>query len=253
MTQVRFHKDDGVSRITINRPERRNALTSEITRGIAEALKEVQQDRDCRCLVITGEGEHFAAGRDLTEIDDRIPPVEEITAKDDAWVDVFKTLRNLDIPSLAVVRGFAVAGGFTLAMGCDFVLAEKGAKFGALEMKGGFPACVNTSVLTHLLGPRQALELLLSDDVFDAEHLYRVGLINRLAEDAEDLARQEKIMITGFLRLDQTAVKWTKDIHRIALGCSIDEALTVGSQMNSLMMASGRFARAAQRFAKRRK
>src|SRR3546814_6271228 len=87
--------------------------------------------------------------------------------------DLFDRLHRMTKPSVAVVRGYAVAGGFTLAMGCDFVLADTTAVFGALEMRGGFPAAVNTAVLAHRVGPRRALELLLSAGTVSASALHR--------------------------------------------------------------------------------
>src|SRR3546814_15830890 len=94
-------------------------------------------------------------------------------------------------PSVAVVRGYAVAGGFTLAMGCDFVLADTTAVFGALEMRGGFPAAVNTAVLAHRVGPRPAVALLLSAGPFSASALHELGLTQILAKDAPELAKTE--------------------------------------------------------------
>src|SRR3546814_9719898 len=92
-------------------------------------------------------------------------------------------------PSVAVVRGYAVAGGLTLAMGCDFVLADETAVFGPLERRGDFPAAVNTAVLSHRVGPRQALELLLSAGPFPASALHELGQIGRAHVERQSLMR----------------------------------------------------------------
>ena len=141
---VRVEGEHGIVRLVLDRPERRNALNEEIIRGLAQGVADVAADPDCRCLVVTAEGEHFCSGRDLGDAS-RDTPLAEIMAYDELWTDVIGGLKNLAVPSVSVVRGYAVAGGFTLAMACDFVLATEDAKFGALEMRGGFPAAVNTA------------------------------------------------------------------------------------------------------------
>ena len=154
---TRVMKRGGVTTITLNRPQQRNALNEDVIRRLADATAEAAADPDCRCLVGKGQGDHFCAGRDLGEADKSMP-LGQVMEYDQLWADVIGSIRTMGAPSVAVVRGFAVAGGFTLSMACDFVLAERSARFGALEMKGGFPAAVNTAVLSHLVGPRQSLE-----------------------------------------------------------------------------------------------
>jgi len=247
LTVLNLDINQGVATLTLNRPGVRNALNREMTLQLHDAIRQAAHDQSCRCLVITGAGEHFCAGRDLDEAGADIPPLEQTMANDDQWAEIFQMLRTLNIPSLAIVRGFAVAGGFTLAMGCDFVLAEQSARFGALEMKGGFCAAVNTAVLTHLLNPRQALELLLYDELIDADHLYRVGLITRLAANAAQLDEMADQFVNGLLRLEGESIRLTKDIHRATLAGGLEQGLSYGSHINSLMMSGGRFKRAAQR------
>lgn len=152
-----------------------------------------------------------------------------------------------------MVRGFAVAGGFTLAMACDFVLADKTARFGAMEMQNGFPAAVNTPVLSKLIGPRLALEMLVFGDLVDAERLHGMGLINRLAEDEEALAAVESDFVARLLDRDPHAVSLTKETHRAAVNMPLDDALVMGKQLNALIAASGRLEEAAQSFAAKQK
>ena len=180
------HHEDHVTTLIVSRPAKRNALNWATIRELADGIDAAEADPDCCCLLITGEGDHFVAGRDLEEAS-ADATLDEALANDEAYTRIFTALRNMSKPSVAVVRGYAVAGGFTLAMGCDFVLADRSAKFGALEMRGGCPAAVNTAILSHLLGSRQALELLLSADLFDADHLHRIGLINQIFDTPEDL------------------------------------------------------------------
>ncbi len=246
---VRTESKDGVTRLVIDRPAQRNALNAEIIRALAAGIAAAARDDACRCLVLTGAGDHFCAGRDLGEAS-RDRPLEAILEYDDTYTEIFEHLRGMTKPSVAVVRGYAVAGGFTLSMACDFVLAEENAVFGALEMRGGFPAAVNTAILSHFVGPRLALELLLSSKTVDARRLHEMGLINRLARDAEELTRIEAEFVSSLAALDPMAVRLTKETHRAVNGAPIEAALVTAKHLNSLMMASGRIDEAAARYAR---
>lgn len=243
---------DYVTTLVVSRPEKRNALNWATIRELADGIDAAEADSDCRCLLITGEGEHFVAGRDLDEAS-ADSTLDDTLANDEAYTRIFTALRKLSKPSVAVVRGYAVAGGFTLAMGCDFVLADRSAKFGALEMRGGFPAAVNTAILSHLLGPRQALELLLSADLFDADHLYRIGLINQLYDSPEELIAAKDKFAANLAWLDPTAVKLTKETHRATAGMPISDALVMAKHLNALMMTSGRINAAAEFYEKNKR
>src|SRR5262245_5092380 len=178
----------GVTTLLVNRPDRRNALDHATVKALSDAIAGTDADAGCRCVVLRGAAGTFSSGRDLGDAR-HDAPLAEILAYDEDWTDVLHLLRSLSKPSVAVVEGHAVAGGFTLAMGCDFVIAERSAKFGALEMRGGFPAAVNTAILAHLVGPRVALEYLLSADTFAAEHLFRNRLVNHIADGPAELER----------------------------------------------------------------
>jgi len=247
---LRTEQDGPVTRLVLDRPDKKNAMNWDMIPMLIDGIRAAESDPDCRCLVITGEGDTFCAGRDLRAGKGAEASLDEVLADDDAYQAIFEGLRTMSKPSVAVVRGYAVAGGFTLAMGCDFVLADKTAKFGAMEMRGGFPAAVNTSILSHLVGPRQALELLLSAGTFDAERLYRMGLINHLADDAAALETIAADFIDGLVTLEPVAVRLTKELHRSVSILPLGEALGVSKQMNALLMASGRIDMAAEIFAR---
>lgn len=247
---IRIEAEDRVTRVILNRPEKKNALNWDMIPLLADAIRGAEEDANCRCLVVAGEGDTFCAGRDLGAGKGRESELEEVLSDDDAYAEIFEALRALSKPSLAVVRGHAVAGGFTLAMACDFVIAERSARFGALEMRGGFPAAVNTAILSHLVGPRQALELLLSADTFSAERLHGMGLVNRLADGPEELRKVADDMVQGLVGLEPVAVRLTKETLRAVSTMPLGEALTVSKQLNALLMASGRIDKAAEIFAR---
>ena len=241
-----------VTTLVISRPELRNALNLETIQELSNGISNAESDPNCHCLVITGDGDHFVAGRDLGEANSDAS-LNETLANDEAYTRIFTALRSMSKPSVSVVRGYAVAGGFTLAMGCDFVLADRTAKFGALEMRGGFPAAVNTAILGHLVGPRQSLELLLSSDMFNAEHLYRIGLINQIFDNSDELEVGAKIFVAKLAALDPTAVQMTKETQRATMGMPIADALVMAKHLNALLMSSGRINEAATLFEKNKK
>ena len=131
-----------------------------------------------------------------------------------------------------------------------FVIADRSARFGALEMRGGFPAAINTAILSHLCGPRHAMELLLAADMFPADTLFRMGLINELAADGKELAEISRRRIDALAALDPIAVRLTKETRRAASTMPLAEALVMAKQLNSLLMSSGKIEAAAEHFKK---
>ena len=179
---------EGITNLRLDRPSKRNAFTFEMIEQLHDGITSAIKDHACRCIVIDGAGDHFCAGRDLQAFGEE-RSVDEITAGDDLWADIFRQLDQCDLPSVAVVSGYAFAGGFTLAMGCDFVLADKTAQFQVSEMRHNFPAAINTPLLGKLLGPRLALELAILGETVSAERLYAMGLINRIVDDQRTVGR----------------------------------------------------------------
>ena len=245
---IRTERKGGVTTLWLARPERRNALTAEMIAALRDEVTAAGADDGCRCLVLRGEGEHFCAGRDLQQTAGQTD-LDAIVEDSAAYSAIYERLHRLAKPSVAVVRGFAVAGGFTLAMGCDFVLADESARFGALEMRGGFPAAVNTAILTALCGPRQALELLLSQEVLPAQTLHAMRLLNRLLPDATALDAAAADFVAGLVALDPLAVRLTKEMHRASRAMPLDNALAMATQLNALLVAGGRFRQGAERLA----
>jgi enoyl-CoA hydratase/carnithine racemase len=241
---IRTEFDNGIARLLIDRPARRNAFDAATGQALAEAIEAAQRDEATRVVVIKGAGDVFSTGRDLKAT----AAVSEAGSdpQDEAWVRIFHLLHRSPIPSVAVVRGYAVAGGFTLAMGCDFVLAERAAVFGAFEMRHGFPAAVLTPILARLMGPRLGLEFAMFGEPISAQRLLEAGLINRLAENPQDLARIEADFVGHLAGLDRRAAKQTRDMFRAAELMSLDNALDMGRQLNQWIGATGGFAKAGQ-------
>ncbi len=241
--------EGGVLTLTLNRPEARNALNAAGMADLNAALRDAETNADAHVMVIRAAGKAFSAGRDLKEAPGL--PMERALQQHDDWATVYQRLQRLTIPTVAVAQGFAVAGGFTLAMGCDFVLASRTAKFGAMEMANGFPAAVCTPLLAHLLGPRLGLELALFGEPVGAERLYEMGLINTLAENDDALPALAEDFVQRLRNLNPGAVKQTKEAFRAARTMPLDQAMVIGKHLNQLLDAAGNFAKGSQVFAER--
>jgi methylglutaconyl-CoA hydratase len=178
--------------LTINRPDRRNALSRSLIHALAEAFGRAEQDSAARCVVLTGAGSAFCAGMDLAELQESVTAGAEGSP---VWEDALRLARLYDQiyrlarPTVAAVNGAAVAGGAGLVSVCDLALAVPGARFGYPEVRRGLVAAM---VMPHLLrhvGERAARYLLLTGELIDAEEALRVGLINAVVAEGEVLER----------------------------------------------------------------
>ncbi len=176
-------QQDGVLWLTINRPERRNAISPGVLAGLIEALTRANADREVRAIVLTGAGDKaFCAGADLATGQsfkfDYSEPTQGIA-------NLFRLSRQLNVPLIARVNGACMAGGMGLMAMCDMVVAAPHAIFGLPEVKVGvFPAQV-LSVLNGLIGPRALNELCITGEPVTAQEALQLGLINRVADDLD--------------------------------------------------------------------
>jgi len=176
-------RGDGVVLLTLDRPDRRNALSSELRGLLADTLGRLAADDDCRAVVLTGAGSTFCAGFDLGEIAEA-ESLEELFAEAEAYHHAVHTFPK---PLVAAVGGPAVAGGMDLALMCDLRLAHAGATFGQPQVRAGIPAAYD---LVRTVVPEPvARDLCLTGRVIDAAEALRVGLANRVV-DGDDLLEQ---------------------------------------------------------------
>src|SRR6266849_3679856 len=185
-SNIRFEADqDAIAVVTVNRPDKLNALNRDTMGELADAFTRVRDDAAIRALIITGAGEKaFVAGADIRELAE-ISPVEA-QALSQRGQAIFRALETLPKPSVAAVNGFALGGGLELAMSCTIRIAGPDAKFGQPEVKLGIvPGYGATQRLPRLVGRGRALEILLSGDPIDAAEAYRIGLVNYVAPRGE--------------------------------------------------------------------
>jgi enoyl-CoA hydratase/carnithine racemase len=196
-----YEKRDGIAYLTVNRPEKLNALNNQVMIDLKACFESLQQDAEARVVILTGSGEKaFVAGADIGVLATQTP----IEGKDRSirGQAVLDLIENLGKPVIAAINGYALGGGCELALACTLRVASENAKLGQPEVKLGIiPGYAGTQRLPRLVGKGRALELILSAEPISAEEAYRIGLVNQvvpikdLIAACEALAR--KIMANG--------------------------------------------------------
>ena len=183
---------DGVATLTLNRPDKLNALNELLLIEVRGALLTLAQDRTVRALIVTGAGKAFAAGADIAAMCEMPPATAKAFA--DAGHAVADALESAPFPSIAAVNGFALGGGCELAMACDFIYASDKAKFGQPEVNlGVIPGFGGTQRLARRVGLGKARELCYTGDIIGAEEALRIGLVNAVFAPDELLARVREV------------------------------------------------------------
>lgn len=190
--EVRVDVADGVATVTIDRPERRNAMNFAVMGGLRDALAALRTDEDARVVVLTGAGDRaFCAGADLGGIADNAAASQVHEARG-ALADVFRNFDRLGKPTIAKVRGYALAGGFGLACACDIVVAADDAVFGTPEVDVGLWPYMITVPLLRSMPAKTVLELMMTGRRVDANEAERIGFVNRVVEPSDlDAAVEE--------------------------------------------------------------
>jgi methylglutaconyl-CoA hydratase len=232
-TTILVADEEGIRRITLNRPERRNAMTPEMQVELIAAMEEAGAS-DCRAVVFAGAGEAFCAGLDLSALQGmNDKSTAEHTADAARVARLFRALYELPKPTIAVVHGAAVAGGTGLATGCDFTLAAPGAKFGYTEVRIGFVPAVVSAFLVLQVGEKQARELLLTGRLFTSEEALRLGLVTEVVE-AERLEARLLDLVGVLKENSPEALAATKRLlaaqNKVWLDSAIAEALVANAE-----------------------
>jgi enoyl-CoA hydratase/carnithine racemase len=204
VAELEYRVEEGIAHVTINRPERRNALSTTVLRGLLAACEDARADSDVRTLVLSGAGESFCAGADLSAMDGEVDAVGAHVGRG-VFPSVLQGLWSLGKPTIARVQGHALAGGFGLAMSCDLVVAAEGATFGTPEINVGLWPFMITVPLLRSMAPRTALELMLTGRRVDAHEARAIGFVNRVVprdqldatvdELARDLASKSPLVM----------------------------------------------------------
>ena len=234
---LRVERRDAVAVLTLALPERRNAMTAELTAAWVDAVEALRSDRDVRAVVVTGEGSAFCAGGDLSWLGESPDlTVSDLRARMLPFYRSWLSVRTLDVPVLAAVNGPAVGAGLCLALACDLRYAAPGATFSApFARLGMHPGMAATYLLPELVGLARARDLLLTGRRVDAAEAVAIGLVNGVADDV--LAHTLDVA-QGIADSAPIAVRLTKTALAYSGHHSIDAALDWEGLAQPVTMAS---------------
>ena len=229
---VLYSVDGAVARITLNRPDKRNALNDAVIAGVKDGLREASLDERVRVVVIAGAGKDFCSGADLSQLQ-RIAQATVAENAEDArsLLELFLLIRQIPVPVVAAVTGRALAGGCGLASACDLVLASTSARFGYPEVKIGFVPAMVMAILRRNVSEKRAFELLTRGAELSAEQAHAFGLVNEIYTD-ENFADEVATYVDEFAKLSRSAVALTKTLLYQMDGLSFSAALETGADVN---------------------
>jgi methylglutaconyl-CoA hydratase len=238
--------------ITLHRPERRNAMTTEMQIELIAAMEEAATS-DSRVLVLAGAGEAFCSGLDLTQLQ-AMQHKSEAEYRTDAErvARLFLALYELPIPTIAAVHGPAIAGGTGLAMICDFTLATPAAKFGFTEARIGFVPALVSAFLSLQIGDKRSRDLLLTGRLIDAKEAYRLGLVNEIVPE-DELAERVKALAEILIANSPKSLSGTKQLMAAQNRVWLDAAIAVSMEANAHARETPDFSEGLAAFLEKRK
>ena len=237
-SNIRFEVDqDGVAVVTVNRPEKLNALNRDTVGELGDAFQKAREDGAIRAVMVTGAGEKaFVAGADINELA-AVSPVEAqaLALRGQA---IFRALETMPKPTVAAVNGFALGGGLEFAMSCAIRVASPNAKFGQPEVKLGIvPGYGGTQRLPRLVGRGIALEMLISGETIDAAEAYRIGLVNYIAP-AGELLDFCRVWLRKVLANGPKAIALAMEAVDVGLDSGLDQGLRIEAAAFGLAAAT---------------
>jgi methylglutaconyl-CoA hydratase len=249
--KIIYSVDDAVARITLNRPDKRNALDDEIVAEFADALRAAGRDTGVRVVLLTGAGKDFCSGADLASLQ-RISQagVEESMSSARVMGELFVEMRRHPRPIIAAVRGRALAGGCGLATACDIILATGSAQFGYPEVNIGFIPAMVMAILRRSVSEKRAFELITRGEVITASVAAEIGMINRVFTD-EQFDTDVETYVTQMAGKSASAVSLAKSLLYHMDGMTFDTAIEAGIQLNAITRMTEDCKRGVERFLKK--
>lgn len=242
--------EGGVLTLTLNRPDKRNALNSELIDLLHQSLERADLDGEVRVVVLRGAGKDFCAGADLDEL---LASAERSLAENEAAAlrlgTIFRRIRELPKPVLAIVRGRALAGGAGLATACDLVVAAASAQLGYPEIQRGFAPAMVMALLRRLVGEKIALDLVLTGRVLSAEEARSAGLVTRVVADA-DLERESLGLAMRLAGASATALGITKRLFYELDTRTLADGIALGARVNAVARGTPDFRESIAAFLK---
>ncbi|HMS41199.1 MAG TPA: enoyl-CoA hydratase-related protein [Pyrinomonadaceae bacterium] len=234
MIEIIAEKENSILTLTLNRPEKRNALNDALINSLKTELKKANEDESLCGIVIRGAGKDFCSGADLSALQ----KIAESDVLENLWdaenlMELFALIRKIKIPVIAVVQGRALAGGCGLATACDIVLASKSARFGYPEVKIGFVPAMVLAILRRNLSEKKSFELITQGFDFSADKALQMNLINRVFDD-ENFDEDINNYISVYNKTSRSAVVLSKKLLYQMDGMDFYTSLEVGAEVNTI-------------------
>ncbi len=243
---------DHVAHLTLNRPDKRNALSFQLLDELTWALDEVEKSA-ALLVILTGAGKAFCAGMDLEELKTLAGKSHtENVADSRKMAQIFRRLYEFPKPTIAAVNGAAIAGGTGLATMCDFTLAVPEAKFGYTEVRIGFVPAIVSSILVWQVGHKIARDLLLTGRIFDAAEAYRLGLVNAVV-GADQLMNRALELAAQLMENSPTSLRLTKKLINGFISPQLDTQIEQAIEENAGIRQTADFREGVTSFLEKRK
>ena len=250
MTRVRSAIAGGIARVTLARPEKKNALDQEMVLALHDAVRAAGARDAVRAVVLEGEGPDFCAGADLAALAAMLDASPDAHRRDaEVLGRLFVALRDLPKPAVAVVRGRALAGGCGLAMACDLVLAHEAARFGFPEVNVGFVPAMVMTILRRSVGEKRAFELVATGRLVSAREALELGIASRVFPAASfdaDVAQT----VAALAAAPPAALRLTKRLFHALDARGFGDGIALGVQANVEARATPEFRAGVERFTK---
>jgi len=240
--------DRGVLTLTLNRPDKRNALSGALIDALATGIANAELDANVRVVCLRGAGKDFCAGADLREL---LDSADHSLAENEADAlrlgRLFLALRALPKPVVAVIQGRALAGGAGLATACDLVVAAESASIGYPEIRRGFVPAMVTTMLRRLVGERVAFDLIATGRVLSASEALELGLVSRVVQEPA-LQDEATKVLAGLAETSSTALALSKQLLYEQDGLSFAQGIALGARVNAAARATPDFKSAIAAF-----
>jgi methylglutaconyl-CoA hydratase len=251
-TTLQLAQDPGVATLTLNRPDKRNAISYQLIADLLRALDEVKNSA-ARVLIVTGAGKAFCSGMDLDNLKSLIGRTPEQNLEDSrTMVSLFRSLYEFPLPTIAAVNGAAIAGGTGLALLCDFTLAVPEAKFGYTEVRIGFVPAIVSTFLLRQVGEKVARDLLLTGRIFDADEALRIGVLTQIVPQ-EQLMNRARELAAQLLESSPLSLTYTKRLLTDHARAELDERIEAAIRENAGIRSTHDFREGVSSFLEKRK
>jgi methylglutaconyl-CoA hydratase len=250
--KILYELRDGVARITLNRPDKRNALDGELVGELKAAFGASAADDSCRVVLLMGAGTDFCSGADLANMEKTAQnSVLENMADARATADLFLMMRNHPRPVIAAVQGRALAGGCGIATACDIILAAQSAQFGYPEVNIGFVPAMVMAILRRSISEKAALELVVTGEIVSSIRAHELGLVHRVFAD-EHFSAEVENCVAKLATKSASAIMLSKRLLYNMDSMSFEAALQAGVEINALARQTEDCRKGVEKFLKKK-